>query len=276
MNDPHFYISLQESDAFRGLIEESAMANGSLAVQLPQPSESPTAKTALRPETKTSVPQSRAWRTTSSTGIAPAGADDLWWLSALQRGDERGLKWLVQQYGRWIYSKAFRILGSHEDAEEAWQDIFMRVWQKIHLWDPERGNFQSWLNQIAKNAIIDMFRKKNRHREVLQHGEEDGMEELLLRHQDTAPLPDEQLASKELYTLVLQSLSQMSKVNHRNAWILRHLEGLSIAEIGALLHQKENTVKVWIFRATKELRSILIRRGLDFDPGGPEEMDEDS
>ena len=71
---------------------------------------------------------------------------DYWWLQALQQGNDAGLQWLLDQYGTWIYSKAYRMLQSHEDAEEAWQDIFMRVWQKIDLWDPERGNFQSWLN----------------------------------------------------------------------------------------------------------------------------------
>jgi RNA polymerase sigma-70 factor (ECF subfamily) len=213
--------------------------------------------------------QQRPWQATSG--------EELWWLAALQQGDEGGLRWLLRQYGTWIYGKAYRMLGNHEDAEEAWQDIFMRVWQKIDLWDPNRGNFQSWLNQIAKNAIIDIFRKKTRHREVLQYGDEDGVEEVLSRHRDDAPLPDEQLESKEVRELVEMALSQMTKKNHRMAWVLRHLEGMSIAEISEQLRQKENTVKVWIFRATKELRNILVRRGFDYPfPAASEESDDDA
>jgi RNA polymerase sigma-70 factor (ECF subfamily) len=166
------------------------------------------------------------------------------------------------------------MLGNHEDAEEAWQDIFMRVWQKIELWDPLRGNFQSWLNQIAKNAIIDVFRKKNRLREVLQYGEEDGVEEMLTRFRDETPLPDEQLEAQEVRELIELALNQMTKKNHRVAWVLRHLEGMSIAEISEVLNQKENTVKVWIFRATKELRQILVRRGFDYQLCDLEAFDE--
>ena len=44
---------------------------------------------------------------------------DYWWLQALQQGNDAGLQWLLDQYGTWIYSKAYRMLQSHEDAEEA-------------------------------------------------------------------------------------------------------------------------------------------------------------
>jgi len=215
------------------------------------------------------------WERQAKEPFGVTSGEELWWLAALQEGDEEGLRWLIRQYGTWIYAKAYRMLGNHEDAEEAYQDIFMRVWQKIDLWDPLRGNFQSWLNQIAKNAIIDVFRKKNRLREVLQYGEEDGVEEMLMRFRDEAPLPDAQLETQEVRELIELALSQMTKKNHRVAWVLRHLEGMSIAEISEVLNQKENMVKVWIFRATKELRLILVRRGFDYQPCDSEEFDED-
>ena len=199
--------------------------------------------------------------------------DDRWWLESLRRRDEAGLRWLIDQYGNWIYSKAYRMLASHEDAEEAWQDIFMRIWQKIDLWDPDRGNFQSWLNQIAKNAVIDVFRKRCRIREVLQQGDEEGVDEMLHRYRDESPLPDEVLEGKETRALIEQALELMTKKNHRIAWSLRHLNGMSIAEIGEILDQKENTVKVWIFRGTRELRQIMKRRGFDLDQL-PEDSDD--
>jgi hypothetical protein len=79
---------------------------------------------------------SSPWTQPLDTERPASTGEELWWLAALQEGDEDGLRWLLRQYGTWIYSKAYRMLGSHEDAEEAWQDIFMRVWQKIDLWDP--------------------------------------------------------------------------------------------------------------------------------------------
>ncbi|MBT3267859.1 RNA polymerase sigma factor [Candidatus Poribacteria bacterium] len=223
------------------------------------------ARTAVATKTPTKGAVAVGYRNQSVSVSDGTTDQDYWWLQALQQGNDTGLQWLLDQYGTWIYSKAYRMLQSHEDAEEAWQDIFMRVWQKIDLWDPERGNFQSWLNQIAKNAIIDIFRKRSRVREVLQHGEDEGVEEMLHRYKDDGPLPDELLENKETRELIEQGLELMTKSNHRVAWTFRHLEGMSIAEIGNALNQKENTVKVWIFRGTRELRQILVRRGFDFD-----------
>ena len=230
--------------------------------------------TSVAAESPVAMKESKRSRVPSGFQESAAPDADQWWVEALQQGNESGLQHLVSHYGTWIYSKAYRMLGSHEDAEEAWQDIFMRVWQKIHLWDPERGNFQSWLNQIAKNAIIDIFRKRSRIREVLQQGDDEGVEEMLHRYRDDGPLPDEMLESKETRELIEQALELMTKKNHRVAWSLRHLEGLSIAEIGEMLEQKENTVKVWIFRGTRELRQILVRRGFDFDRLTEDEEDE--
>ena len=68
--------------------------------------------------------------------------------------------------------------------------------------------------------------------------------------------------AKEAREILEQALQQVTKPNHRVAWILRHLEGCSIAEISQGLQRKEGTVKIWIFRCTQELRQILSRKGI--------------
>lgn len=188
-----------------------------------------------------------------------------WWVIAIRNGDQRGLDYVIEQFGSWIYARAYRMLGNHPDAEEAWQDIFFRIWRKIHLWDPERGTFQSWLRQIATNAIIDTHRRRQRVREDLAHGREENGEEVFFQFEDRGPSPEELLAAEEVREIILSCLERMTKPRHRQAWAMRHLEGMSIAEIAEVLGKKENTVKVWIFRATQELRQILIRMGYDFE-----------
>nr|MBC8229761.1 RNA polymerase sigma factor [bacterium] len=69
---------------------------------------------------------------------------------------------------------------------------------------------------------------------------------------------------QEARKLIDQALDEISKPNHRIAWILRHLEGLSISEICKTLGCKENTAKIWIFRCAQELRKILTRKGLNW------------
>jgi RNA polymerase sigma-70 factor (ECF subfamily) len=137
------------------------------------------------------------------------------------------------------------------------------VWQKIDKWDTDQGSFQAWLNVVAKNTIIDAIRKKERIRETLL-GMEDEADVPLSQYKDNRPTPDKQIESREAQEILEQALHQVTKPNHRIAWILRHLEGCSIAEISQTLQRKEGTVKIWIFRCTQELRQILIRKGLQW------------
>ena len=65
------------------------------------------------------------------------------------------------------------------------------------------------------------------------------------------------LIAKEAQEILENALEQVTKPNHRIAWILRHLEGCSVAEISRILNRKDGTVKTWIFRCTQELRQIL-------------------
>ena len=168
---------------------------------------------------------------------------------------------MFDKHYNWVYSKTYRMLSNHQDTEEVSLDIFMKVWQKIGKWDTVQGSFQAWLNVVAKNTIIDAIRKKERIREALL-SMEDESELPLVEHQDQRPTPEKQVESREAQEILEWALEMVKKPNHRVAWILRHLEGCSIAEISQTLQRKEGTVKIWIFRCTEELRQILTRKGL--------------
>ncbi len=176
-------------------------------------------------------------------------------------GNEEAFRSLFDKHYNWVYSKTYRMLCNHQDTEEISLDIFMKVWQKIEKWDTVQGSFQAWLNVVAKNTIIDAIRKKERIREALL-SMEDESELPLVEYQDQRPTPEKQVESREAQEILEWALQMVKKPNHRVAWILRHLEGYSIAEISQTLQRKEGTVKIWIFRCTEELRQILTRKGL--------------
>jgi RNA polymerase sigma-70 factor (ECF subfamily) len=177
--------------------------------------------------------------------------------------DEPAFRILFDKHYNWVYSKTYRMLGNHQDSEEVCLDIFVKVWQKIEKWDTDQGSFQAWLNVVAKHTIIDAIRKKERIRESLL-SMEDEADVPLSEYRDSKPSPDKQLESQEAQEILEQALQQVTKPNHRLAWILRHLEGCSIAEISGVLQRKEGTVKIWIFRCTQELRQILNRKGIQW------------
>ncbi len=186
------------------------------------------------------------------------------WAERVKRGDQVAFRLLFRKHVGWVYNKAYRMLKNHEDAEEVCQDIFMKVWTKINLWDPKQGSFQTWLNEIAKNTIIDALRKRRRDKEKpMRWVDEEKRVTLLDLMPDPRPSPDREVENREAYELIEEALLEVRRDEHRIAWVLRHIEGLGISEIAKVMDRKENTIKVWIFRCSAELRRLLKAKGVE-------------
>ncbi len=191
-----------------------------------------------------------------------SAAEDTHLAAQAKQGNEVAFNQLFDKHYNWVYSKAYRMLGNREDTEEVVMDIFLKVWQKLDKWDTKQGSFQTWLNTVARNTIIDAIRKRDRIPKPVIGSNEDELP--LNDYEDTRPGPDRQLVAQEAQDILENALLQVTKPNHRIAWMLRHLEGYSIAEIARILNRKEGTVKIWIFRCTNELRQILINKGIQW------------
>lgn len=192
-----------------------------------------------------------------------SATEDTYLATQAQQGDEAAFSQLFEKHYNWVYSKAYRMLSDHQDTEEVTLDIFTKVWQKLEKgkWDPAKGSFQAWLNIVAKHTIIDAIRKRDRIRESLLTLED--QDDLPLNeYEDGRPGPDKHIIAQEAQEILENALEKVTKPNHRIAWILRHLEGCSVAEISRILNRKDGTVKIWIFRCTQELRQILVNQGI--------------
>ncbi len=195
-----------------------------------------------------------------------SATEDTYLATQAKQGNEAAFSQLYEKHYNWVYSKAYRMLGDHQDTEEVSLDVFTKVWQKLQSdkWDPKKGSFQAWLNVLAKHTIIDAIRRRDRIRESLLTLEE--QDDLPLNeYEDARPGPDKNIIAKEAQEILENALEQVTKPNHRIAWILRHLEGCSVAEISRILNRKDGTVKIWIFRCGQELRQILVNKGIQWN-----------
>ena len=195
-----------------------------------------------------------------------SAVEDTYLATQTKAGNDAAFRQLFDKHYKWVYNKAYRYLGNYQDTEEVASDVFIKVWQKLgkNKWDAEKGSFQAWLNTVAQNTIIDAVRKRNRNREHPLSGSPDEDEQPLSEYEDSYSGPEQELEAVEAQQILESALEQVKKSNHRIAWMLRHLEGYSIAEIARILNQKEGTVKIWIFRCTKELRDILVAKGIQW------------
>jgi len=157
-------------------------------------------------------------------------------------GDERGFTGLVRLHQRRAYVVARSIVLTHEDAEDAVQEGFLRAYQALDRFDPAQ-TFGAWLNRIVANAALDLARRRKvRNTEQLS---------------DTIPTafrdPAEGGELRERLEAALAKLPERA----RSVIVLHDIEGFTHAEIGEMLGIPGGTARSDLHHARQKLRVLL-------------------
>ena len=170
-------------------------------------------------------------------------------------GDTEAFERLVRTYENKIYSLAFRMCGSADDASDIAQEAFLAAWRGLPSFRGDSG-FATWLYRLTSNAAIDYLRRQKKERGDMSLDDED----LGLDAVDTGPGPQDAAERTEVRTAVAAGLQQLSE-GHRQVLVLREIQGLSYEEIADVLEVDLGTVKSRISRARSALRKILLQKG---------------
>lgn len=169
-------------------------------------------------------------------------------------GDSDAFRSLVERHSHSVFRLAYRMTGNEQDAEEVVQDTFLRAYRQLHKFE-SRASFGTWVYRIAANCSIDLVRTRLRH-DRYSAKDTAGEGDATLDVPSTDPAPDRLLFGSEVRREVQDALAGLSTLE-RAAFTLRHLEGLSIEEIGQTLGLRTNATKHSIFRAVRKLRVAL-------------------
>jgi RNA polymerase sigma-70 factor, ECF subfamily len=182
-------------------------------------------------------------------------ASDAQDVNLARAGDDTAFRRLVERHSRAVFQLAFRMTGSEPDAEDIVQDTFLKAYRELKRFE-SRSSFGTWLHRIAVNCSYDLLRKRPRQQaEALDaEGEDGGM--AFVVEADGVTRPDRLAFSGEVQQRVRAAMNQLSPAE-RSAFVLRHLEGRSIEEIGALLDLQVSATKHSIFRAVQKMRRAL-------------------
>ena len=174
-------------------------------------------------------------------------------------GKHESFRVLVDRHGRKVFGLAYRMTGNEHDADEVVQETFLRCYKRLDSFEA-RSTFSTWLYRIASNCALDLLAKRKQDKTHIVESdarEDDGNpEERTLDYASPQPGPERMLLSSELRQRVAGAMKRLTDVE-RTAFVLRHFEGRSIAEIGAVLKVREEAVKNTIFRAVKKMRTEL-------------------
>lgn len=151
---------------------------------------------------------------------------------------------LVRRYQNAYFRFATRMLGSRDDADDALQSAFVRAFRSLSACrDPER--FGAWLYQIVVNECRTLaVRRDRRERRLVRDDAELATE-----------AADEQGFSTELDE-IQRALQQLDD-EHREAFLLKHVEELSYDEMSELTGASVSALKMRVLRARERLRALL-------------------
>jgi RNA polymerase sigma-70 factor (ECF subfamily) len=173
-------------------------------------------------------------------------------VARVRAGEPEAFRVLMERHGRAVHRLAFRMTGNEQDAEDVVQESFLRAFRNLDHFEA-RARFGSWLYRIAANCSYDLLRARARR---LARTEADALEDLDAALPSGDPGPDRVVAGAEVRRRVRAAMSRMSALE-RSAFTLRHLEGMSIAEIAQALDLQGEAAKQSVFRAVRKVREAL-------------------
>ncbi len=208
-------------------------------------------------------------RTVTTTGeFIAAGSDaaanrsewtDERLMSAITLRDEAAFAVLYDRYADLAYSAAFRVLGDAQVAEDATQEIFVRLWMRPEGFIADRGKFLSWFMSVVRNRAVDEFRSRGRRRRRESVTSFEGDEYLRQVCTPDRNDPASAVQIHEAQGMVRLALSALPP-DQRNALELAYFSGYTQEEIAVVLHEPLGTVKTRIRLGMQKLRRALSDR----------------
>lgn len=147
--------------------------------------------------------------------------------------DQQAFRQLFERYHTWLFTVAFTIIQSNEDAEEVLEDVFVKIWEIRDRYS-EINNIETYLYTAIKNKCYDRLREKGRIQQV-------PMEELLVEV-DFMESPEETLLYKELEKHIKQSIAKLPP-KCREVYLLIKESGSSYKDAAETLSVSQKTIE---------------------------------
>jgi RNA polymerase sigma-70 factor (ECF subfamily) len=165
-----------------------------------------------------------------------------------RQGDSEAWRILIRRCSPLVYRVALRMLKNQQEAEDASQEVFLKIHRSFHTFDPTRP-LSPWVGRITYNTCLRRLQGAKRAGIATEPSKLNGVQDERQRG------PEARAASREAGDLLLEAMEGLA-AQDRALLDMRYREGLSDAELAEATGMPVNTVKTRLFRA----RTLLKRR----------------
>jgi RNA polymerase sigma-70 factor (ECF subfamily) len=183
-------------------------------------------------------------------------ADDI--LRRASRGDAEAFEKIYRFFSGFVYNVAYRITNNREDAQEAVQDVFLKIYDNLGGFR-FRSSIKTWIYRITVNAAINIARKRTR--DMNRRADYDKVVKTKEAPDETAHAID-----REDNEALLEYMLKRLNPDQRACVVLRDIKGLSYKEISEVLNININTVRTRLKRGREALLGLrqkgVVENGL--------------
>ena len=174
--------------------------------------------------------------------------DDAVLVRATLAGDNFAFDELVERYQGKIYGLALGVTDNPQDARDATQNVFLKAYQGLEKFDPSY-KFFSWIYRIGLNESLNLVKRRRSSAPLDDHTPDPGAG------------PERTASSRETGRTIRQAIAELSP-DLRVTVVLRHMHGLTYAEMSSIIGVPVERVKSRLFSARVKLRGRLSEEGL--------------
>jgi RNA polymerase sigma-70 factor (ECF subfamily) len=174
-----------------------------------------------------------------------------------QRGDRAAFDSLVRRYDQEVLRMAMRIVQSAEEAQDLYQEAFLKVYRSIGRFRLE-AKFSTWLYRVVMNVCLDHLRRQKARNEAQMPEGDDGQTDFVQSLPEERPVlnPERAYQAREIGGRLQQAMGRLSP-RERLVFEMKHCQGMKLREIGEVCGTSEEAAKNSLFRALQKLRTDL-------------------
>jgi len=168
------------------------------------------------------------------------------------RNEEGAFRQLVEEHQRYVHALAFRVLRDEEDARDAVQETFIRVWKHLHTYNMQ-AKFTTWLYTITVNLAYDMLKSNTRQRRRFLDSEAVDSQNSAAGMEEEMNFVNRDLAAK------IKQLAGNLPPKQQLVFVLRDLQDLTVDEVAQILSMSTNAVRANLCYARRFIRAHMLQ-----------------